>query len=237
MRRGFLILDIETVPDPALYSPPASGPGAERPFPPPFAHRPIALGVLWLDEAFAFQRLGIIGEGKEEPEQLADFARFVGDKQPTLVTYNGRGFDLPVLGLRCLRWGVPLPFKYDDGFAHRYRQGGHIDLCDLLSDHGATRSMKLDDVAKLIGLPGKVGVDGSQVEALYNSGQLELIKNYCLSDVVQTAFLLLRFRLLQGLLALETYRTVAAALLERLLPDPRLAPLMERIDRPRLLLS
>lgn len=237
MARGFLVLDIETVPDHSLYTAPPVQAGMERPFPPLFAHRPIVLGALWLDDSFALQRLGIIAEDKDEQVQLQEFARFVGDKQPTIVTYNGRGFDLPVISLRCLRFGIPLKFKYSEEFSHRYRQARHIDLCDLLSDFGATRSMKLDDIARLIGLPGKVGVDGSQVEALYLAGQLQKIKDYCLSDVAQTAFLLLRFRLLQGTLSPERYRSAAADLLAKLAQEPRLSPLVARIDRPRLLLS
>jgi predicted PolB exonuclease-like 3'-5' exonuclease len=158
-------------------------------------------------------------------------------ERPLLVTYNGRGFDLPVLTLRCLRHGVPLGFTYDGAFRHRYVDVGHLDLHDHLSDHGAARGLSLDTMARVIGLPGKVGVDGSQVEGLYLAGQLEAIKNYCLSDVAQTAFLLLRFRLLQGLLSPERYRAAATALFEQLAPDPRLSPLTGRIDRARLLLE
>ena len=93
---------------------------------------------------------------------------------------------------------MPLRFYYQDhDYRYRYSEAGHLDLADMLTDYGASRSTGgLDAMARLIGLPGKVGVDGSQVEGLYNAGQLELIKNYCLSDVAQTAFLFLRFRLL-----------------------------------------
>ena len=71
MARSYLVLDIETVPDPALYvvpevAPGPPSPGAERPFPPLYVHRPIVLGVLWLDEDYRFRRLGVIGEGKDE---------------------------------------------------------------------------------------------------------------------------------------------------------------------------
>lgn len=237
MSRGFLVLDLETVPDPALYTPPPQPTGVEKPFPPIYAHRPIVIGVLWLDENYAFKRLGVIGENKDEAGQLADFAAFMAKERPLLVTYNGRGFDVPVLTLRCLRHGVPLAFTYDGAFRHRYSDGGHLDLHDNLSDHGATRGLSLDMVARIIGLPGKVGVDGSQVEGLFQTGQLEAIKNYCLSDVAQTAFLLLRFRLLQGLISAERYKSAAAELLDHLVADPRLAPLTSKIERARLLLE
>ena len=241
MARGYLVFDIETVPDAELYTPPHVQAGVERPFPPIYAHRPIVLGVLWLDENYGFKRLGVVGEHKDEAGQLHDFAAFMAafgaTERPLLVTYNGRGFDLPVITLRSLRHGVPLAFTYEGSFRHRYSDGGHLDLHDLLSDHGAARGISLDTLARVIGLPGKVGVDGSQVEGLFHAGQLDAIKNYCLSDVAQTAFLFLRFRVLQGTLSLERYRAVAAALLDQLLADPRLAPLTSRIDRARVLLE
>lgn len=237
------MVDIETVPDPALYVPPdvTPGPGGpsggERPFPPLYAHRPIVLGVLWLDEAYRFKKLGVVGEGKDERGMLEDFSAFVTRHGPDIVTYNGRSFDLPVIALRSLRHGVPMGWYYQGRVRHRYTEEGHLDLCDMLSDHGAARSMSLDGVARLIGLPGKIGVDGSQVEGLFNAGQLELVKNYCLADVAQTALLFLRFRLLQGALDPERYRRAAAELMDALRADPRLAALVDAIDGDRLLLA
>jgi len=235
--RGYLVLDIETVPDHELYSPPEVAIGQERPFPPLWAHRPIVIGVLWLDENYAFKRLGVIGEDLPEPEMLAALARFADEHRPHLVTYNGRGFDLPVIQLRGLRHGVPMRYAYDKQFRYRFTDEGHLDLFDFLSDHGAAKVGSLDALAHLVGLPGKVGVDGSQVEGLYNAGQLPLIKNYCLSDVTQTAFLLLRYRLLSGALPVATYRAAASALMEALAADPRVEPVISRIDRARLLLG
>jgi predicted PolB exonuclease-like 3'-5' exonuclease len=200
-----------------------------------WAHRPIVIGVLWLDEEYRWKRLGVVGDGKDEAGMLADFAAFVERERPHLVTYNGRGFDLPVIALRCLRHGVPLRFYYQDrDYRYRFSDDGHLDLADFLTDHGAARAMSLDAVARLIGLPGKVGVDGSQVEGLYNAGQLEAIKDYCLSDVAQTALLLLRFRLLQGQLEPEAYRAATAALLEALAVEPRVQTLYRQIDREQL---
>lgn len=239
--RSYLVLDIETVPDPALYTPPAGAPateGAPTPFPPLYAHRPIVLGVLWLDESYAFKRLGVIGESKDEPAMLQDFASFADTHRPHLVTYNGRSFDLPVIALRCLRHGIPLRFFYQDkDYRHRFSDAGHIDLYDFLSEHGAARVGSLDAIARVMGLPGKVGVDGSQVEGLYHAGQIEQIKKYCLTDVAQTGFLFLRYRLLQGVLDRESYRAAARVLLSALEADGRVQPVLERIDRPRLLLE
>jgi 3'-5' exonuclease len=236
--RGYLILDIETVPDPLLYSPPEAAPETAKPFPPLYAHRPIVLGVLWLDELYNFKRIGVIGEHDDEPAMLKDFSNFVEQWRPHLVTFNGRSFDLPVIMLRCLRHGIPLHFFFSDkDYRYRFTDAGHIDLYDFLSEHGAAKVGGLDAIAHVIGLPGKVGVDGSQVEGLYNAGQIQLIKHYCLTDVAQTAFVLLRYRLLQGLLDREMYKQKANALFEALAADGRVNPVLERVDKNRLLLS
>jgi hypothetical protein len=240
MPRSYLVLDIETVPDAALYVAPEVPPGPgghaiERPFPPLFAHRPVVVGVMWLDERYRLKKLGVVGEGKDERGMLSDFSEFVGRHQPELITYNGRSFDLPVLVLRALRHGVAMRWYYQGRLRHRYSEDGHLDLCDMLSDHGAARSMSLDAMARLIGLPGKIGVDGSQVEGMYKAGQLELIKNYCLADVTQTSLLFLRFQLLRGLMSPGDYRSAAAALMAELGADPRLHELMSAVDGERLL--
>ncbi len=234
----FLVLDIETIPDADLYVPAQPNPGSERSFPPIFACRPVVIGVMWLDENLVCKKAGTIGEGKDEGGMLADFAEFVNKWEPTLVTWNGRGFDLPVLMLRSLRYGVSAPWYYrKPGYRYRYSTASHVDLCDIMADHGATRMTSLHGAARLIGLPGKDGVDGSQVEALFRTGQIEALRGYCLSDVAQTAFLFLRYRLLAGLLDRAAYTQAARGLLDTLAGDPRLAALVAHVDRPRLLLE
>lgn len=238
MPPSYLVLDIETVPDAELHTPPEPAPGVEKAFPPLYACKPIVLGVMWLDERLACKRMGTIGEGKDEAGMLADFAEFMTRHRPHLVTWNGRGFDLPVLTLRALRHGVSFPWYYQErDYRYRYSADGHLDLCDFLSDHGAARMISLSGAARLIGLPGKDGLDGSQVEGLYHAGQLEALRQYCLSDVAQTAFLFLRYRLLVGQLDRAGYREAAGQLLATLEADGRLARLTTSVDRPRLLLE
>src|SRR4051794_19654050 len=101
-----LVLDIETIPDRAYFNPPEPAPGVERPFPPLYASRPVVIGVMWLNEDLTLKRLGTIGEGKDEVGMLSDFAEFMDSRRPQLITWNGRGFDLPVLLLRSLAHGI-----------------------------------------------------------------------------------------------------------------------------------
>src|SRR5260370_17594598 len=146
--RGFLVLDIETVPDPDLYKPPDLPTGTEKPFPPLYAHRPIVLGVLWLDEQYAFRRIGVIGEHDDELGMLRDFSGFVEQWRPHLVTFNGRSFDLPVIMLRCLRHGIPLHFFFQDrDYRYRFTDAGHIALYDFLSEHVPPNVRSLAPVA------------------------------------------------------------------------------------------
>jgi len=143
-----------------------------------------------------------------------------------------------VLTLRSLRHGLAMPWYFEDpDYRERRTARGHLDLADFLAGHGASRMTGLDGAARLCGLPGKAGLDGSQVEGLYRAGQLEALRQYCLSDVAQTAFLFLRTRLLMGLLDREGYRQAAAALLAFVENDGRLASMVSGIDRPRLLLA
>ncbi len=233
---SYFVFDIETVPDGSVWQRSESQHGRDAVFPPAYAHMPIVIGGLWLDRDYRMRELCILGDGLDERGILDEFSTFVETHHPALVTYNGRAFDLPVIALRCLRHGVAMPWYYrENGISYRYSVEDHIDLCDWLADRGATRSGSLDALAKLIGLPGKLGIDGSQVEGLYRSGGLEPIQNYCLADVAQTALLFLRFRLLQGVLGRDEYRAIVAELTAGLRADARLRDFMQAVDGERLL--
>lgn len=241
----YLIIDIETIPDADRWRRPEPSHGGEPAFPPTWAHRIIVAGCLWLDHDYRLKRFGVIGEhdaavtgslDDRERHLLEDLSRFIGRERPVLVTYNGRSFDLPVIVMRSLCHAIALPWYYRDrDIRYRYSAEGHLDLCDWLADHGATRAAKLDAVARLIGLPGKIGVDGSHVEGLYQAGQLASIQKYCLADVAQTALVFLRFRLLQGQLAPDAYRERTSALLDALAADGRVAGVLDKLNRDHLL--
>ncbi|CAN5391062.1 3'-5' exonuclease [soil metagenome] len=240
----YLVLDIETVPDSDRWVAPApEGAEGRGVFPPTWAHRIVVIGCLWLDHGYRLKRFTVLGEpnpsgsaDQRERALLQDFSKLVGKARPILVTYNGRSFDLPVIALRALCHGVSLAWYYrEKNVRSRYSEEGHLDLCDWLADHGATRSGSLDAVARLIGLPGKTGVDGSQVAGMYAAGQLEAIQRYCLSDVAQTALLLLRFRLLQGGLAADEYQAATRSLLDALAADGRVGDVVRGTNRAHLI--
>jgi 3'-5' exonuclease len=152
------------------------------------------------------------------------------------VTFHGKGFDLPVLELRSLKHGVPVPSWFPG------RRGGgvaeHLDVKDLLTGDGAAVAAPLDLYAKLVGLPGKEDVAGEDVLELYDAGAVDRIAAYCMTDVVQTFLLFLRRRLVDGTLLPDGYaesaeharRTLPRVLADRLRPGERaeLAGFFER---------
>src|ERR1051326_154269 len=237
----FAVIDIETVPDVQRWTPPRGPPGL---FPPVWAHRIVCIGLLVLDNDYQLVSLDAMTEGaglgdlfargngdadSRERDLLLGFSRRITKLATTgitIVTYNGRTFDIPAIVHRCLAHTVPLPWLWRvRGMLYRYDENGHIDVADLLTNFGASKMHSLDAIAKLVGLPGKVGVDGKQVADLYARGQLTAIANYCCADVVQTAFVLLRLRMIQSesQLILDGYRRNADALRSALMRDARLA--------------
>jgi predicted PolB exonuclease-like 3'-5' exonuclease len=138
-------------------------------------------------------------------------------RRPTLVTFNGRGYDLPVLELAAFRYGLGLPawFNIDarasEQARNRYNTEAHVDLMDLFSNFGAGRvTGGLNLLANLIGKPGKTGIDGSQVQDMYDAGRVEEINDYCRCDVLDTYFVFLRSRVLLGKLKIDDEQQIVA---------------------------
>jgi hypothetical protein len=196
----------------------------------------VVIGALLFDDGYSVQRIGVIGEGKEEAGILSDFARFLESHRPDMVTFNGRGFDLPVIAARCLRHGVTLRHYYRSrDVRYRFSPDGHLDLMDYIADFGAAKPAKLDIIAKLCGMPGKVGVDGKDVGPMVHAGRLTEVRDYCLCDVAQTAGVFLRVQLLRGELSGEAYLTAMRGLIEAVKDDARLAPVASAMNEERLL--
>jgi predicted PolB exonuclease-like 3'-5' exonuclease len=239
--RSFLVLDIETVPDPDLVWDAAIGG-----FPPAPFHQVVALGVLWLDSTYEIQKLGAFGGEEDAPPDeskvLEEFADFIGKRHPTMVTFNGRRFDLPVLANRMLKHGVQFPAYYagrsgGPDYRYRFSDEGHMDLADVLTDYGASRMPSLTALAQLVGMPGKMDVDGSKVQSMFEHGRYTEIRDYCLHDVVQTTFIFLRTELLRGRLTQDEYRTRAQSLWTALEEDPRVLPVLQQANKTLALLT
>ncbi len=117
-----------------------------------------------------------------------------------LVSFNGRGFDLPVLELHALRLGLKIPKYFADNkksFRHRY--GRHIDLMDQLSNYGAARRVgKLDMILKFLGHQGKGAVVGADVGRLWAEGNYKAVNDYCCDDVAQTFEFLRKWEIMRG---------------------------------------
>jgi hypothetical protein len=238
-----LVLDLETVVDPSLPPPKKRDDGSDT-FPAIPLHQIVVVGAALLDSSCRLRRIWIVGEneGKGEQGMLTALVGFLNGhlaKGTTIriMGFNSRGFDLPVIVSRCLRHGLSFPWFYRSDARRRYIDADHLDVMDFLVDHGATRAFSLDLAAKLIGLPGKLDVHGADVVEMIAAGQLEQVRGYCMSDVVQTTALFLRVQLLRGELTPEQYVEAVHALLRGIDQEPRLAPLRLLIDRDRLLLQ
>jgi predicted PolB exonuclease-like 3'-5' exonuclease len=172
---------------------------------------PVAVCVLRVAGDFSLQALACLDAPDFRPREIVrKFWLGVGRYKAKLVTFNGRGFDLPLLELAAFRWG----FSVRDHFYNSRNRfnGNHLDLFDWLSNYGACRlAGGLDLLAKMLGKPGKMEVSGDQVYALHREGRLRDINDYCLCDTIDTYFVFLRTRVLLG----ELTMTEEAALIRR----------------------
>jgi len=191
-------------------------------FPIPF-HIPIALSTLQADENYRIRSIRSFGLDRFPEKDLVQNFWETFEKARTLVTFNGRTFDLPVLESRALKYGLSLPRYFAAGEGRntyrgsRYSDAYHIDLCDFLSNFGAYPRNALNLWAKLIGLPGKYSIAGEDVEYLFRQGRQKEVNQYCMTDVLQTYLLLLRVERLRGKLSQTAYEAAVAAAREELL--------------------
>ena len=161
-------------------------------------------------------RVWSLGEpGAPEAELIQRFFDGIDKYTPDLVSWNGGGFDLPVLHYRALRHGIVAPRYWEQGdadqafrfnnYLSRYHSR-HMDLMDVLSSYQGRARVSLEGAALLLGLPGKLGMSGDKVWDAYLEGQIDSIRNYCETDVLNTYLIYLRFELMRGRLLPEEYR-------------------------------
>jgi predicted PolB exonuclease-like 3'-5' exonuclease len=227
-----LAFDIETIPDVAsirrLHDLPADLPDHEvaevafqirrtktgSDFLPPPLHRVVVVScVLRNDEGIQVFSIGEPERG--EPEILQKFFEGVEKLVPQLVSWNGGGFDLPVMNYRGLIHGISAPtfwetgdenrdFRYNN-YISRYHSR-HLDLMDVLAMYQPRNNAPLDDVAQLAGLPGKIGIGGAKVWETWLAAGMAKIRDYCEADTANTYLLYLRYQLLRGVLTEASYR-------------------------------
>lgn len=234
------VFDIETIPDVALlrekfefegddlevclkaFENQKQKSGSE--FLPLVFHKIISIASVVCDEFGRFERVGVFGRKGELPSDeviekrtLEEFLKWFNKTQPKLVSFNGRGFDIPTIMLRAMKYNLEsiAYFEQDnprfnknkwDNYRQRYSERFHTDLLDSLSHYGSVRGMRLDDVASLCGLPGKYDVSGDDVYRLYyEEKNLEKIDEYCQSDVLNTYWIYLKYEILKGNLILSDY--------------------------------
>jgi len=218
-----LVFDIETIPDceglRRLHDLPADLPDGEvaeiafqqrraktgNDFLPTHLQRVAVISCLLRSD----EGVRVFSIGEPDTDERATIQRFfegIDKYVPQLVSWNGRGFDLPVLAARGLVKGVTAGCFWDQGadnkdfkwsnYINRFHDR-HLDLMDALSMYGGGRGSPLDELARLAGFPGKLGMDGSEVWESYRNGAVAAIRDYCETDVVNTYLLFLRFQLMR----------------------------------------
>jgi predicted PolB exonuclease-like 3'-5' exonuclease len=218
-----LVFDIETIPDvplgrrlynldglpdeqvaKAMFALRRQSTGGE--FLPYEQHRVVAIScALRSSTGFKLWSLGDVNSS--EAELLERFFDGIERFSPDLVSWNGSGFDLPVLTLRSLKAGVQAPRYWETGdgdTAFRYNNylsryhWRHTDLMDVLSGYQARARVSLQNAASLLGFPGKLGFSGAQVWDAWLAGNVIGIRQYCETDVLNTYLIYLRFQMMRG---------------------------------------
>jgi predicted PolB exonuclease-like 3'-5' exonuclease len=157
----------------------------------------------------------------EEKDIIRRFYEGLEKFVPQLVSWNGGGFDLPVLNYRALINGCAAPMFWETGDGNRdFRYNNyvsryharHLDLMDVLAMYQPRNNAPLDEVAQLAGLPGKIGVGGAGVWPAWLAGEAAKVRDYCEADTVNTYLLFLRYQLLRGVFSEDLYRKERALL-------------------------
>ncbi|GDY13260.1 hypothetical protein LBMAG53_21380 [Planctomycetota bacterium] len=230
-RVAFLVLDIETVADGRLVQrvrlpdqpelSPAAAVAAHRQqllessngrsdFVPHTFQVPVSVAVAKIAADHSLIELKTLDRPRFRPQVITRTFWRGWEKlgMPTLVTFNGRFFDLPVMELAAFRYGISVPDWFGgkgyDAPRNRFNQKAHLDLQDLLGNSGAVHmNGGLNLCAQLLGKPGKMGTKGDMVQELWEKGEHLRIDDYCQCDVLDTYFTFLRCLVIQGTISLD----------------------------------
>ncbi len=177
-------------------------------------HQVVAISVvLETPDKISVWSLGDVDSG--EDELIRRFFGGIERYSPVLVSWNGSGFDLPVLHYRALLHGIVSQRYWDNGeedksfrwnnYLNRYHSR-HTDLMDVLSGYTMSARAGLEQIATMLGFPGKMGMKGSMVSDCYYAGEIETIRHYCETDVLNTYLVYLRYELIRGHLTEAAYK-------------------------------
>lgn len=164
-------------------------------------------------DKFAIWSLG--EQNSSEKDLIERFFKGLDRYVPTLVSWNGGGFDLPVLHYRALKNAVQATQYWDLGDTDRDFKFNnylgrfhlrHIDLMDLLAAYQGRANAPLDHIAAMLGFPGKMGIGGAHVWEAYQDGRIQEIRDYCEVDVLNTYLVFLSFEHMRGKLSAETLK-------------------------------
>lgn len=160
-----------------------------------------------------------------EEELVKRFFEGVEKYSPQLVSWNGRGFDLPVLHYRALLHGIQAPRYWETGgedqsfrwnnYLNRFHER-HTDLMDVLAGYELRAAAPLHEIATMLGLPGKMGISGADVWDRFLAGDVEGIRNYCETDALNTYLVYQRFQLMRGRLTQSGYGDICERLRQML---------------------
>jgi 3'-5' exonuclease len=171
-------------------------------FPKHIYHSIVCIGALvahaegdhWVVDALGAPHVG----ERAEKELISAFVGKIADLDPQLVTFNGNGFDLPVLRYRAMIHAVSAPGLAKRSYFNRYTEDA-LDLCDALSSFSSGARATLNEISRIMGMPGKPdGIDGGQVEKYFREGKIKEIGEYCETDVLNTYRVWLRYELFRG---------------------------------------
>lgn len=174
----------------------------------------IVISVVWhFQDKLKIWSIG--DQHSSEKDILERFFSGIEKYSPTLVSWNGTNFDLPVLHYRTLLHGVQTPRYWEMGekdasfrfnnYINRYHTR-HLDIMDLLANYSPRAYAPLDDISKMLDLPGKITMDGKEVFPKYQQGCLDEIRQYCELDVLNTYLVYLRFEHLRGQMTTDDYK-------------------------------
>ncbi len=178
---------------------------------------PVSVAIAKVAADFRLLDVLVLDAPEFRPAEIARrfWQGWIHYQRPTFVTFNGRGYDMPVLEMAAFRFGLSVPawFNVDsksfEQSRNRYNLDAHLDLQDLLTNYGTFRlSGGLNLLANMIQKPGKSLIDGSQVQDLYYQGRADLINDYCRCDVLDTYFVFLRAQVMLGRLSLQEEQTL-----------------------------